>query len=185
MYKNILVGIDGSPHATKALEVAVNLAKTYNAELHVFHAVRHHFQAPLFPTFPFLPSSRVPYVPGNQSMDGDQYSASDHVYWLEQKGFDFFEDKIQQAYEKAGENIIEEAKKHVTEMNVQLDGTITYELETVLTPAEYAESYTKENNVDLIVLGCIGHHSGVKVALLGTVASKILNSAPCNVLIVR
>src|SRR5271157_368828 len=185
VYKKILVGIDGSSHANKALDVAATLSCTFGAELHVFHAIRHHFQVPLFPVFSFLPNPNIPFVPGSQNWDGDQSNPSDQVHVMEQKGFDFFEDRIQKAYEEAGEQIIEEAKKHVKEMDLQMDTSITYELETVQSPDAYAESFAKENGIDLIVLGCVGHHSGTKVALLGTVASKILNDAPCNVLIVR
>ena len=45
MFSNILVGIDGSPFADKALKYAVNLAKTYRAKLIVIHVVVRRFYA--------------------------------------------------------------------------------------------------------------------------------------------
>ncbi len=45
MFSNILVGIDGSPFADRALKYAVNLAKTYRAKLIVIHVVVRRFYA--------------------------------------------------------------------------------------------------------------------------------------------
>ena len=45
MFSNILVGIDGSPFAEKALKYAVNLAKTYHAKLIAIHVVVRRFYA--------------------------------------------------------------------------------------------------------------------------------------------
>ena len=39
MFKNILVPIDGSDHASHALDVACDLAKTYGARLRLVHAI--------------------------------------------------------------------------------------------------------------------------------------------------
>jgi len=43
--------------------------------------------------------------------------------------------------------------------------------------------FAGENNADLIVLGCHGHH-GI-TALLGSTASGVVNHAPCDVIAVR
>jgi nucleotide-binding universal stress UspA family protein len=40
MIRNILLGYDGSESANKALEFAVNLARTFNAQLHVLAVAR-------------------------------------------------------------------------------------------------------------------------------------------------
>ena len=66
-----------------------------------------------------------------------------------------------------------------------LEGDLDFHLETNLPPTDYAEITAKENGIDLIVIGCSGHHARAKTMLLGTVATKILNNAPCQVLIVR
>lgn len=160
MYKKILVGVDGSPHGAKALETAIHLAEQFKADLQVFHAIKHHFQLPLFPIFP-------------------------NMSYQMASGVDLNDESLQALYEASGKQIIEAAKQQVEEMGVTLEGELDFHLETDLSPADYAEIAVREHSIDLIVLGCVGHHSGAKMALLGTVASKILNDAPCNVLIVR
>jgi nucleotide-binding universal stress UspA family protein len=44
--------------------------------------------------------------------------------------------------------------------------------------------YAKEKDVDLIVVGTKGR-SGMRKALLGSVASKMVTYSPCSVLVVR
>jgi hypothetical protein len=77
MYKKIMVGVDGSEHGKKALQEAVRLAQVFKAELHVFHAIRHHYNVPLFPL-----SFNVPY-PSNQYVN------------------QFTDEQIQKAYEES------------------------------------------------------------------------------------
>ena len=48
MFKKILVAIDGSAAATRALETAVELSAKFAARLHLFHVVRE-MQVPLTP----------------------------------------------------------------------------------------------------------------------------------------
>ncbi len=161
MYKKIMVGVDGSEHGAKALREAVMLAQTFKAELHVFHAVRHHYYIPMFPL-----GLNDPY-PINQFPN--HYTG----------------EQLQQAYEESGRQIIEQAKQQVAAMKIPLEGKVVYDLETDLPPPEYVELYAKENKIDLVVVGCTGHHSRARTALLGTVATRITNIAPCKVLIVR
>jgi nucleotide-binding universal stress UspA family protein len=42
MFKTILVAVDGSDHATKALDIACDLAQRYDAKLIILSAYRHH-----------------------------------------------------------------------------------------------------------------------------------------------
>ncbi len=44
---------------------------------------------------------------------------------------------------------------------------------------------TEEENFDLVILGCRGKHSKLKRTFLGTIPDKVINNAPCDVLIVR
>lgn len=60
-------------------------------------------------------------------------------------------------------------------------------VETVLRegyPASVIEEEAKERNVDLIVIGTRGH-TGLKHLLLGSVAERVVQKAPCAVLTVK
>ncbi len=162
MYKRILVGVDASDESTKALRAAANLAKIFHAELHIFHAVAHHIDFPLIEV-PLLVPFAITSPPGN-TVDTALLHAS---------------------YEQAGKEIIADAQDYIERLQIGLESLVQYHLEIEVSPEDYAIDFAKRNKVDLIVLGCRGHHSRVREALLGTVPSKILNKAPCQVLIVR
>jgi nucleotide-binding universal stress UspA family protein len=51
-------------------------------------------------------------------------------------------------------------------------------------PASVIEEEAKERNVDLIVIGTRGH-TGLKHLLLGSVAERVVQKAPCAVLTVK
>ncbi len=95
------------------------------------------------------------------------------------------EAQFMEAYVESGRQIIEQAKQQVEDVGVTLQSNAIYNLVTEASPAEYAVWYAKENNIDLIVVGCAGHHSRIKTALMGTVATNITNNASCPVLVVR
>ncbi len=162
MYKRILVGVDASDESTRALRVAANLAKIFRAELHVFHAVSHHVDFSII-QFPVI----VPFA-GTPSTEYSLASVALH-----------------ESYEKAGKDIIADAQDYVERLQMGLESQCSYHLEMDMSPEEFAVDFAKKNGVDLIVLGCRGHHSRVREALLGTIPTKILNEAPCQVLVVR
>jgi nucleotide-binding universal stress UspA family protein len=88
-------------------------------------------------------------------------------------------------YEAAGQEILEHAKGIVEGMDLGPDLTVDYHLEIEADPVDFAEDFAEENGVDLIIVGCKGHHGRLRRSLLGTVATRIINEAPCQVLIVR
>jgi nucleotide-binding universal stress UspA family protein len=55
---------------------------------------------------------------------------------------------------------------------------------TSASPVDEIIKYAKEKGVNLIIVGTKGR-SGMKKALLGSVASKVVTYAPCSVLVVR
>ncbi len=162
MYKKILIGIDGSEPSTKALKEAAELAKTTGAELHVFHAIAHHYQLPVIP-FPIMPAPVSTYPP-EKTVDPAV---------------------LQKFYEDAGKAVIAHAKKFLEDLKLGIEGKVVYKLELDIGPEDFAIDYAKKNKIDLIIVGCKGHHGRLRRALLGTVALKIVNEAPCQVLVVR
>jgi nucleotide-binding universal stress UspA family protein len=85
----------------------------------------------------------------------------------------------------SGNVILDDARSYVQNMNADLRSEVDFHLETDMSPAEYAMEFARDNEIDLIVVGCKGHHSRWKRALMGTVSTKLLNEAPCQVLVVR
>ena len=51
-------------------------------------------------------------------------------------------------------------------------------------PAQALPNYAAEVAADVLVIGCSGH-SGIWGRLLGTTADKVVDHAPCSVLVVR
>lgn len=51
-------------------------------------------------------------------------------------------------------------------------------------PSSTITSFAKDNGIDLIVTGSLGK-SGIEELLLGSVADKIIRTAPCPVLVVK
>lgn len=58
MFSTILLSYDGSDHAKKALEVAANLARTYDAELHLSHTPQ--IDTPTIVAGPFVSALEMP-----------------------------------------------------------------------------------------------------------------------------
>ncbi|NMC06057.1 MAG: universal stress protein [Candidatus Lokiarchaeota archaeon] len=160
MYKNIVVGIDGSDHGAKALAHAVRMAREFKSNLHVFHAVKNTFAFPSYP-LGIDPLHQQPVVSAVTQMTMNDYRR------------------------KEGERVIKQAMQQVKDMQLDIEGKVEYHLETSKGPADYAETYAKEHGADVIVLGCAGHHSRARKAFVGTVADHVMNNAPCNVLLVR
>ncbi len=157
-----MIGIDGSEPSNKALAKAAEIAKITGAELHVFHAIAHHFQIPTIP-FPFMPTPSSTYTP--------------------EKTVDPL--VLQKHYEDAGKAVMAHAKKFLEDQKLGIEGKVTYQLELDISPEDFAIDYAKKRKIDLIIVGCKGHHGRLRRALLGTVALKIVNEAPCEVLVVR
>ncbi len=86
-----------------------------------------------------------------------------------------------QEIEKAGQKILNDAKTQFETAGVNVITRLITDQE----PEQYAVDLVKTEGVDLIVLGCKGHHSKLKEIFLGTVATRVLNAAKCDVLIVR
>ncbi|HME51861.1 MAG TPA: universal stress protein [Candidatus Lokiarchaeia archaeon] len=160
MYGRILVGVDGSKISTKALETAARLAAQDKADLFVFHAIQHHYHLPLIMVAPGLP-----------------YQSSYSV--------DTSDQDLHESFVKNGTRILEEAKQKIKAMSVKLASEADFRMEMYQAPAEYAADFARNYGIDLIVIGCKGHHTRARRTLMGTVATKLLNDAPCQVLVVK
>jgi nucleotide-binding universal stress UspA family protein len=157
MYKKVLLAVDGSDNAKRAAQKVIEIKKAADCEVIAFFSTRHRMIPPKIPT-------AVPI--GNTY----NYSIPTEAY-----------NEIRDAYINRGKTILNETKKLFEEENL----SIATRLIKDENPAKYIERAVKEEEFDLVALGCKGEHSKVEELLLGTVSEKVLNKAPCDVLIVR
>ncbi|HMF32595.1 MAG TPA: universal stress protein [Candidatus Lokiarchaeia archaeon] len=90
-------------------------------------------------------------------------------------------DHIMEDVETAAEALLDETKAILDEAGVP----VAVRLVTDKSPEEYAIGAVDEEGFDLVVLGCKGHHSKLKEIFLGTVPTRVLHAAKCDVLVVR
>jgi len=89
--------------------------------------------------------------------------------------------KIQEEYELHGKKILEKTNKLFGENNIDIETRLI----TDEKPEDYIEKVVEKENIDLVVLGSKGEHSKLEQIFSGTIAQKVLNDVPCDVLIVR
>ena len=141
--KNILVATDFSEPSGVALAYGRDLARSYNAQLHVLHIVEDVMM---------------------------RYSS--------EVGF---------AVPQLQEELEDKAR---VDLNAQItdDDRRTLKLvpvvETAVNIADAVVNYAKANDIDLIVTGTHGR-GAVKHFLMGSVAERVVRTAPCPVLTVR
>ena len=82
---------------------------------------------------------------------------------------------------KAGNDLLENTKKVFDNEQISVEIRLIEDEH----PGPYIKKVVEKENFDLIVLGRKGHHSKLREILLGSVATKVLNSASCDVLIVQ
>ena len=143
--KNVLVATDFGMASETALSYGRDLARTFNASLHVLHAV--------------------------DDLLGRAMSA---------EGYATDVSGIQRAIEKTAQERLDAtvADDDRRELHAR---TI---LRTAVNPAAAIVMYAKEAAIDLIVMGTHGR-GGVAHFFMGSVAERVVRTAPCPVLTVR
>lgn len=89
--------------------------------------------------------------------------------------------KIKAEYEQHGRDILDKTEKLFEKNNIEVKA----QLITDKKPEDFIKEQVEEDDVDLVVLGSKGEHSKLEQIFSGTIAQKVLNEVPCDVLIVR
>ncbi|MBI3770928.1 MAG: universal stress protein [Deltaproteobacteria bacterium] len=139
MYRRIVVGLDGSDGARRALDAAIALARVCKSELFLVSIVE------------------LPKYPG----------AIDEIEDERRTAEEFYREMQRQAVER------------VTSAGLAVHADVR-----VGHPAQSLPAYAGEVKADLLALGHSGH-SGIWGRVLGTTADKVVDLAPCSVLVVR
>lgn len=88
---------------------------------------------------------------------------------------------INEVIKEAGREILTKTKKIFNKAGLSVETRLIEDKD----PEDYIKKVVGEENFDLVVLGARGHHSKLKMMLLGTVSSNVIKNAPCDVLVVR
>ncbi|TFG18606.1 MAG: universal stress protein [Promethearchaeota archaeon] len=155
MIKKILVGIDDSKYAEKALRRALDVQKKYGSDLVVFHSIEHK----MIPKYIKLP--RIPFGPSK-------------IYEIPENDYI----KLRQEYLNKGEEIIKKAEKLIDKRNKN----VVFELIKGIKPEVYAIS--KSKNFDLILMGKKGDHNALEKRF-GSVAEDVMENSDCIVMLVK
>ncbi|MFX0103946.1 MAG: universal stress protein [Candidatus Hodarchaeota archaeon] len=88
---------------------------------------------------------------------------------------------IEDVSKKAGKELLDKAKYIFSKEGLKVETRLIEDF----APEVYIRKIVEEEHFDLVVLGSKGHHSKLKEILLGTVSTKVVNSVPCDVLLVK
>lgn len=175
MFNKILCPLDGSSHARRALALAVDMARNYESELVLLHALLRSADSTALKHF-----AEVEGLARRVEPEVKRLKDTEERFHL-----DFgpaYEDTAisSQLLMEIGQHIIDDAKsearhdgvKKVTELLVDGD------------PADQILRCIKEKDVDCVVMGSRGL-SDIKAMFLGSVSHKVMNRAPCTCIAVK
>jgi nucleotide-binding universal stress UspA family protein len=155
LFEKILVPLDGSEHSLRALEIAVRVAKNFNAKITLIHVYSVGVRPIVMPEPTTLTPPSVPIMPPA----------------------DF--SKVVEATRKVGANILTDGEKRVKAEGVQVE-TLLREGHTVQEILKTA----RDGKFDLIVIGARGI-SKIREIILGSVSDGVIRNAPCPVLVTK
>lgn len=175
MFNKILCPTDGSEHSEKALSLAIDLAKKYDAELFILH-VPHR-------------SENIDSLQRFAEVEGLAKHVNTEIQRLQSR-----DDRIVLATGSAfqdsgvspgllveiGQHIIDGARGHAEQKGLE-------NVEARLESGDPADSILRcvgENSIDCVVMGSRGL-SNVKGLFLGSVSHKVANRAPCSCITVK
>jgi nucleotide-binding universal stress UspA family protein len=138
--KNILVATDFSESAAVALAYGRDLARTFNARLHLAHMVE---------------DVMVRYGP-----------------------------EVSFAVPELQKNLEERTWRDLRALITEDDRNIVPVVQTCVNIANAIIEYAKTNNIDLVITGTHGR-GPIKHLLMGSVAERVVRTAPCPVLTVH
>jgi len=82
---------------------------------------------------------------------------------------------------KQGIKLLDDVKKKFKDSGLEVETRIIYDLG----PQYYIENKVKEENFDLVVLGCKGEHSVLRRTIIGTIPDYTINHVDVDVLIAK
>lgn len=172
MFKTILVAIDGSDTASRALDAAIDLAKVQKAALYIAHVHLHgrpveelERLAEVEHIVPALATHALPSAVPNATTIGEVFSGAEHEA---------------RVVSVMGDLILNRAKQRALEAGVE-------KVETYSASGDYADEILgaiDETGADLVVMGRRGL-GRLKQLVLGSVTNKVVQHAGSAVLLMQ
>ncbi|MEM3458838.1 MAG: universal stress protein [Candidatus Bathyarchaeia archaeon] len=155
MFEKILVPLDGSEHSLKALNVAIQIAKKFEAKLTLIHV----YSVTIRPIIMPEPTTLTP--PGVPIMTPLEIS------------------KVAEAAREVGNRILGDGEEKAKAEGIQVEKILAegHVVQEIIRAA-------KEGNYDLIVIGARGI-SRVREMLLGSVTDGVIHHVSCPVLVIK
>jgi len=173
MFKKILCPVDGSEHARKALGVAIDMARRYEAGLVLVHALLRSSKASELQHFA--------EIEGLGERIGPEAKRLRALEGRLDIGPSYDERLISsRILVELGQHLLDDAKRDAEEAGVP-------EIETVLVdgdPADRILRCVSEKDVDCIVMGTRGLGE-IKGMFVGSVSHKVSSHAPCTCVTVK
>ena len=173
MFKTIVCPLDGSDHANKALGLAIDLAKKYDARLLLVHVLLRGVESAALKRFAEIEGlTRTAAAELHHAMGVDSRAEIAHL-------------RDQQSISSGvlvdiAEHIVGAARQEAESAGVQKVGVKVLDGDAAKRILEFAE----QERADCIVMGSRGL-GDIKALLLGSVSQKVTNLAPCTCIAVK
>jgi nucleotide-binding universal stress UspA family protein len=156
-YRRILVPYDDSEYSKRALDYAVSIARAFNAQLHLLNVVEE---------LDVTPRMERQYVISPKTGERETF---------------------QQYLKELYQNMKNSAKEMLEAQTKQIDmeGAQTKTNVVLGHTASKIVEYIRQEEIDLVVMGTMGHKGISKFAGLGSVARKVSEDAPCPVILLH
>jgi len=175
MFSKILCPLDGSSHSERALSLAIDMAKNYDAALIILHTLLRTADSAALRRFAEIEGLAKHVEPELQRLQ----SMSDRL------GLNLgetYEDMATASRPLAeiGEYLLRDAKAEASGKGVKNIDTLLVDGD----PADRILRCIEEQNIDCVVMGSRGL-SDIKGLFLGSVSHKVMNRAPCTCIAVK
>lgn len=173
MITNILCALDGSSHSDKALDLAMEMAKRFDARLVLFHVLMRNLDPDEIRRFSEIEGlseasiaevKRLQYADGRIEV-GHPYDAKPIP---------------SNTLVELGQHLLQSARSGAEEQGVTNIAIVMGDGD----PAARILACSKQENIDCIVMGSRGL-SDIQALLQGSVSRKVSNRAECTIITVR
>ena len=177
MFNKILCPTDGSDHANKALDLAIDMAKKYAAALVIMHVPHRSENIDALQRF-----AEIEGLSKHVNTETNRLRSMDYRIAVTVATDSAFQDSgiSPRLLIEVGHHIIEGAKGRAERNGL---GNIDARLE-VGDPADRILKCIDEENIDCVIMGSRGLND-LKGLFLGSVSHKVANRAPCTCIAVK